>query len=143
MASKVLFTAASMPSGIPITMAEFFSPEVDDDQSAIVFGKADQPNMGQDDIDYFLVGAGRRDRNMCILREVYGIGADTGQEAIQHEGHEGGVVISGQLELTVGETVEVLNPGDGYYFECRRPHRFRNIGDCELVIVSANSPPNF
>jgi mannose-6-phosphate isomerase-like protein (cupin superfamily) len=99
--------------------------------------------MGQGDIDYFLVGAGRRMRQMAIMREVCRRGAYTGAEMIRHEGEEGGVFVSGRLELTVGEQVSILGPGDGYYFSCTEPHRFRNVGDSTLRIVSANNPPTF
>ncbi len=50
---------------------------------------------------------------------------------------------SGIIEVTVGEEVRVLNPGDGYLFDSRQPHRFRNIGDTDCVIVSACTPPTF
>ena len=129
--------------GIPMTMADFFTIGVDEDKSKIFFPKDSQPNMGQDNIQYYLVGVGRPDREIEVMRETYGRGADTGEELIEHEGQEGGIVISGKLELTVGDTVQILNPGDGYYFDCSQPHRFRNIGEEDLHIVSANSPPNF
>ncbi len=60
-----------------------------------------------------------------------------------HDGEEGGVVVQGVLELTVGADTRVLGAGEGYYFESRKPHRFRSIGDTELIIVSANTPPTF
>jgi mannose-6-phosphate isomerase-like protein (cupin superfamily) len=80
---------------------------------------------------------------MCIMREVMAPGSDTGSEMLCHDGEEGGVVIQGSLELTVGDRVELLGPGEGYYFESTRPHRFRNVGEGDLVIVSANTPPSF
>jgi Mannose-6-phosphate isomerase len=80
---------------------------------------------------------------MCILREVMPPGSDTGEAMIVHEGEEGGVVVSGQVEVTVGHQVRVLGPGEAYYFESKVPHRFRNVGDTEAVIVSANTPATF
>ena len=62
---------------------------------------------------------------------------------IVHEGEEGGVIVTGQVEVTVGAQVRVLGPGEAYYFESRVPHRFRNVGDTEAVIVSANTPATF
>lgn len=129
--------------GLPMTMAEFFTLGTEDAGDTAVFSKADQPNMGQGNIQYFLIGAANSNRQISILREVYGANSDTGAEMITHEGEEGGVVISGKLELTVGDEVSVLGPGDGYYFECSKPHRFRNVGDGVLKIVSANYPPTF
>ena len=81
---------------------------------------------------------------MCIMREVYQPLSDTGPEMLQHAGHEGGIVVSGQLELTVNETTWLLDPGDSYYFESRFPHRFRNPSAEQVCeVVSANSPPTF
>ena len=51
--------------------------------------------------------------------------------------------IAGQVEVTVGSQVRVLGPGEAYYFESRVPHRFRNVGEDEAVIVSANTPATF
>jgi transcriptional regulator with XRE-family HTH domain len=33
--------------------------------------------------------------------------------------------------------------GEAYYFDSTLPHRFRNPGDEECVIISANTPPSF
>ena len=38
---------------------------------------------------------------------------------LSHQGEEGGVVISGQIELTVGGQSRVLGPGDAFYFLAR------------------------
>ena len=60
-----------------------------------------------------------------------------------HEGQEGGVVLKGRIEVTVGNDVRVLGPGDSYYFDSKLPHRFRNVGGDICEIVSASSPPTF
>ena len=74
---------------------------------------------------------------------VAGCGADTGDDMLSHEGEECGIVIRGQVEVTVGEQVHLLAPGDGYYFDSRTPHRFRNVGEQECVLISANTPASF
>ncbi|AOJ72112.1 MULTISPECIES: cupin domain-containing protein [Burkholderia] len=128
---------------IPMSLAEFFTFEVDEDRS-VVSRRGEMPNLGNDAIGFYLAGSGVKDRNMCIMREVYQPLADTGPEMLTHAGHEGGVVVSGQIELTVDGTTWLLDPGDSYYFESRLPHRFRNPSAehvCE--VVSANSPPTF
>lgn len=76
-----------------------------------------------------------------LLTETYSPGADTGPELLTHEGEKAGVVIEGFIEVTVADQTSVLNPGDGYLFDCRLPHRFRNIGRDDCVIVSACTPP--
>ena len=125
-----------------MSLGEFFTMGEETNQDEVVYRMGSQPDLGQGDIAYYLIGLGRRKRDMTIMREVLRVGADTGQDLLQHEGEEGGVVIRGQLELTVGDKVQVLGPGDGYYFDSKRPHRFKNIGAEDLLIVSANTPPD-
>lgn len=130
--------------GIPISLAEFFTFDLpgDDDDNPF-FSVDQQPDLGTSGIHYYLVGKRLNKRQMCILREVMPPGSDTGDTMIAHEGEEGGVVICGQVELTVGDRVRVLGPGEAYYFECKLPHRFRNVGDTEAILVSASTPPTF
>ena len=78
---------------------------------------------------------------MQILHERIAPGADSGDEMLHHESEEGGVVVHGSLELTVGGDVFILGPGDAYYFDSRIPHRFRNLGETEVEMISACSPP--
>jgi transcriptional regulator with XRE-family HTH domain len=130
--------------GIPIALADFFTLELESDEPEhVVYKVAEQPDLGSDGIQYFMIGSGRTARQMCIMREIMAPGSDTGEEMLSHEGEEGGVVMQGSLELTVGDRVHLLGPGEGYYFESSRPHRFRNVGKDELIIVSANTPPTF
>ena len=60
---------------------------------------------------------------------------------LEHNAHEGGIVISGELEVTVGSQVKILGAADAYLFDSRVPHRFRNIGNEDAVVVSACTPP--
>lgn len=129
--------------GIPISLAEFFT--LDDDAAGDgPFYRADElPDLGSNGLHYYLVGRHRTRRQMCILREVMPPGSDTGETMLTHDGEEGGVVVQGSVEITVGEHRRVLGPGEAYYFDSRQPHRFRNIGSDEAVLVSASTPPTF
>lgn len=130
--------------GIPISLAEFFTFDLADPEAEGPFYRAAQlPDLGNNGIHYFLVAGQRARRQMCILRELMPPGSDTGAEMLSHDGEEGGVVIAGQVEITVGEQVRVLGPGDAYYFESRTPHRFRNVGEAPAELVSASTPPTF
>jgi transcriptional regulator with XRE-family HTH domain len=124
----------------PMTMAEFFTRDMDGPQN-VVFRSGELPDVGTGDIQYRLVAASRRDRKMSILWETYEPDTDTGEDLLTHSGEEGGVVVEGELEVTVAGKTWVLRPGDAYYFDSRLPHRFRNIGKVAARIVSANTPP--
>ena len=78
-----------------------------------------------------------------MLYEHYPPGADTGPDLYSHEAEEAGIVIDGQIEITVGSETRLLNTGDAYLFNSRLAHRFRNPGDTPCTIVSACTPPTF
>lgn len=141
----------SLLDAIPMTMSEFFA-EVESASAPKHFFSANEfielapEDMGLGE------GAARlslrqlgytSDKSLQILYESYPPGTDTGPDMLSHEAEEGGIVISGIIEVTVGDEVRVLNPGDGYLFDSKLPHRFRNIGDKTCVIVSACTPPTF
>ncbi|WOH57674.1 cupin domain-containing protein [Bradyrhizobium sp. BWC-3-1] len=127
---------------IPISLAEFFSLE-EEDREQIFFKSKDLTEIGKGGISFLQVGNGTVGRAMQILKETYTPGSDTGKVNLVHDGEEGGVIISGRLEVTVDDQRRILGPGDAYYFSSRRPHRFRCIGGEPCELVSACTPPSF
>jgi transcriptional regulator with XRE-family HTH domain len=128
--------------GIPIGLAEFFSFEPDRPKKA--FYQSDElVEIGKGGISFRQVGDNLFGRSLQILKECYQPGADTGKVLLVHEGEEGGIVLSGRLEVTVGEDRKILGPGDAYYFESHRPHRFRCVGPNPCEVISACTPPTF
>ncbi|MFB2552556.1 cupin domain-containing protein [Ensifer soli] len=93
-------------------------------------------------ISHRVIGLEHPNRHLLMLHETYAIGADTGEE-FTHSAQESGMVLSGAIEVTVGSQKRVLKPGDGYYFDSREPHRFRNVADATSEIVSAITPPTY
>ncbi len=140
--SPSVASLSKLLSKVPTSMAEFFA--VDDPQPEQFYTrKHEQPEIGQGRISYRQVGHFHSERHIGMLRETLQSGADTGSEMLTHSGQECGVIIQGQLELTVEQQTVLLHVGDGYYFDSTRPHRFRNIADEDCIIVSANSPASF
>ncbi len=54
-----------------------------------------------------------------------------------HEGEEFAYVLSGKVEILVGENVNILEAGDSLHFNSGIQHNLRNIGDvpAELIVV--------
>ncbi|KQV37497.1 MULTISPECIES: cupin domain-containing protein [unclassified Rhizobium] len=128
--------------GIPIGLAEFFAFEPDRPKKA--FYQADElTEIGKGPISYRQIGENLFGRSLQILKECYQPGADTGKVLLAHEGEEGGIVLSGRMEITVGDERRILGPGDAYYFESHRPHRFRCVGPVACEVISACTPPSF
>ena len=135
----------SLLDAIPISMAEFFSI-LEEDDSAKVFYRAQELTeispSHQGGVSLRQLGNAEH-HALQVLHETYEPGADTGPEFLRHDGEEAGVVVRGSIEVTVDGAVSVLQSGDGYLFDSRLPHRFRNIGDVPCEIVSACTPPSF
>jgi transcriptional regulator with XRE-family HTH domain len=124
--------------GIPMSLAEFFA--LDLPRQDEVFFKTDKlVELMKGPVSFRQLGGGKR--RLEILYERYAPGADTGESMLRHEGDEGGIVIKGSIEITVGEQRRVLGPGDAYFFDSSMPHRFCNTGEEECEIISACSPP--
>ena len=127
---------------LPVSISTFFAGE--EPSAPQAFYRAEElTEIGDGRLSFRLVAARQSERSMSIIHERYPPGADTGEEMLEHDGEEGGVVVAGEIEITVSGEVARLRAGDAYYFDSRLPHRFRNLGEQECVIVSANTPPSF
>lgn len=62
---------------------------------------------------------------------------------ISHEGEEVGYLITGEIELYVGDKVYQLSAGDTFCFRSEIGHGYRNRGDSEARILFVNTPPTF
>jgi transcriptional regulator with XRE-family HTH domain len=136
---------------IPMTMSEFFA-EVELNGTPKYFYRADdfielspqEIGFGESAARVSLRQLGNAaDHSLQILHETYPPGADTGPAMLAHEGEEAGIIVSGTIEITVSDQIRVLGPGEGYLFDSRLPHRFRNPGGETCVIISACTPPTF
>lgn len=148
--SPSVATLRKILGGLNIGMADFFEEErtapdgpffafdeLIDLTSKLSATTSAEPRGG---LAFRQVGDARR-HNLQILHEVYEPQADTGETLLQHFSSEGGIVIAGELEVTVGDDVRVLKPGDSYLFDSRIPHRFRNLSDERTIVISACTPP--
>lgn len=148
--SPSVATLRKILNGLGIGMADFFEPErtpapgpfFSPEHLIDLTSKIAVNAIGEGDGRMFFRQIGdARGHNLQILHEVYEPGADTGETLLQHASSEGGYVVEGELEITVGEDVKVLKAGEAYLFDSRLPHRFRNLSHERTVVISACTPP--
>ncbi|MDW4499274.1 cupin domain-containing protein [Sulfitobacter sp. D35] len=140
----------SLLDAIPISIAEFFAT-LEEDSAPRHFYRADEfteiapPEIAGAAAQLLSLRqlGDAQNHSLQLLHERYAPGADTGPEFLSHAAEEAGVVIRGQIEVTVDGQIRVLGPGDGYLFDSRLPHRFRNTSDEECEVISACTPPSF
>ena len=128
--------------GIPMPLSEFFADDFEA-EDRIFFRAAELTEIADGGVSFRQVGANLNNKAIQLLRECYQPGAGTGRHAITHEGEECGIVLSGRLEVTVGDETQVLRAGDAYYFRSDQPHSFHNPGSEPCELITACSPPSF
>ncbi|MFD1344486.1 cupin domain-containing protein [Litorisediminicola beolgyonensis] len=121
----------------PVTDQVFFTPAETRDLTSLLAGEG---GGIESRLSLRQVGDARR-HNLQVLHETYDPGADTGEGMLEHFGSEGGIVVSGEVEITVDGQTRVLKAGDSYLFSSSLPHRFRNRSDRPAVVISACTPP--
>ncbi|WP_411890658.1 cupin domain-containing protein [Yoonia sp. SDW83-1] len=136
----------SLLDAIPMSIAEFFAT-IEEAEPTKYFYTVDEfteiaPQSGQTAVSLRQLG-NASSHTLQILDETYPPDADTGPELLTHAGEEAGIVTEGEIEVTVGDQVRVLRAGEGYLFDSRLPHRFRNTGKTPCRIISACTPPTF
>ncbi len=127
---------------LEVSFAEFFAADSRSD-SKYFYEHNELSEISAGPISYRQIGSDLSNSELQILYERYEPGADTGQSMLSHDAEEGGIIIKGRLEVTVGEQVQTLSAGDAYRFNSKLPHRFRNTGNEDCIIVSACTPPTF
>jgi len=93
--------------GIPIGLSDFFAFEPEQEKASF-YAAEDLTEIGKGKLSLKQVGSNLVGRAMMILYETYQPGADTGRVMYGHEGEEGGVVLSGRVEITVGSQRKIL-----------------------------------
>ena len=64
------------------------------------------------------------------------------RQPVSHAGEEAGLVLSGRMQVTVGDESHQLATGDGIWFVSGQPHTFSVLGDEDCVSVWADTLPD-
>jgi quercetin dioxygenase-like cupin family protein/DNA-binding transcriptional MerR regulator len=82
--------------------------------------------------------------NTVMEPHLFSIAPEAGSgDPYTHEGEEFIYVLRGELEITVDGEEHRLKPGDSFYFESATPHRWKNPGRKETLLLWVNTPPTF
>ena len=60
-----------------------------------------------------------------------------------HPGEEFGLILEGELEITINGSTYHLQKGDSFYFASPLNHSFRNQGSEKAAVVWVNCPPSW
>jgi len=78
-----------------------------------------------------------------FLLAIYEVGATTGPKLYTHRGEECALVLKGNLEIQLSNSVYRLGKDDSISFSCEIPHRVTNVGKCPAISIWCITPPSF
>jgi DNA-binding transcriptional MerR regulator/quercetin dioxygenase-like cupin family protein len=82
--------------------------------------------------------------NTVMEPHLFRVAPDAGSgDSYTHEGEEFIYVLRGELAITLSGEDYQLKPGDSFYFESATPHRWKNPGTTETLVLWVNTPPTF
>lgn len=123
-------------------LAAFFSVQTEE---KIVFSEED--TYVKDEADSlkgsicWLVPTAQRNQMEPILVEMQSGGSTDWDNP--HEGEEFGYVLSGTVQLELGERVVKARKGESFYFRPTEPHRLINPGKALCRFLWVSTPPSF
>jgi transcriptional regulator with XRE-family HTH domain len=80
---------------------------------------------------------------LALFRIQFAPGAFSGETKVAPGSEHAGLVLEGELELTLNGRRILLKPGDSFAFEGSNPHRYGNPGKRATVVVWAHTPPTY
>ena len=124
-----------------LTLSDFFAGEAQP-TSSYFFRRDELVDVGSGGVQLLQVGRSLKGRPLQVLLETYPPGTSSASSPYRVEGgEEGGIVIEGEIEATIGDEVRILRQFDAYLFPTSLPHRLHNRSDRNCVLISATTPP--
>ncbi len=142
-ANPSIATLKRIASVFDVRIIDFFLDD-EEKEDEVVLRKDQRATMGFNmgyAIIESLVRNTKNKRMQALLNKIRPGGGSNGEYT--HEGEEFGIVLAGELELTVGEGVYYVKEGDTFYFPSTKPHGFYNRGEKEASVIWVISPPSF
>jgi len=127
-------------SGMSMTLLEFFEAEDNDVYiPQIVYKESDFQDVSSSQVVRQLLGQHFPNRQLEFVFETFPPGSEKSLDLGAESGDKAGILLDGQMVLTIGERTNVLHTNEGFYFDSSDVHFFRNEGDfpARLVIVRA------
>jgi transcriptional regulator with XRE-family HTH domain len=133
---RVLATLADV-LGVGIAALFGASPNTDGAFGSVVTRGLQRPELKlwRTGISKQLLSAAGAESKLHLFLVHLEPGGSTGDELYTHDGEEAGLVLEGEMMLTVDTETWSLKRGDSFRFASRRPHRFSNPAEDAKAIV--------
>ena len=131
--------AAALDANLPKLLGEEYG--ADDERLVVTPAQRKQLDFGFEGVTFETLASIETELEPMLTRIEPGAGSD---DTYAHAGEEFIYVLAGSFEITLEDTrTYTLEVGDAMTFASNRPHRWRNPGAAETVLVWVNTPPTF
>ncbi|WP_257201868.1 MULTISPECIES: helix-turn-helix domain-containing protein [unclassified Bradyrhizobium] len=143
LSSPSLRVLATLADVLGVGMAALFgaSPSADGGSDQVVTRGLQRPELKlwRTGVSKQLLSPASADSKLNLFLVHLEPGGSTGDELYTHDGEEAGLVLEGEMLLTVDSETWSLKRGDSFRFASRRPHRFSNpANDAKSVVLCVN-----
>ncbi|CCE02489.1 conserved hypothetical protein [Bradyrhizobium sp. STM 3809] len=139
LSSPSLRVLATLADVLGVGIAALFgnSPSGDAASDSVITRGTQRPELKlwRTGISKQLLSAAGGDNKLNLFLVHLEPGGSTGDELYTHDGEEAGLVLDGEMMLTVDAETWSLKQGDSFRFASRRPHRFSNPSDAAKAVV--------
>ena len=121
------------------TLSKFFSVG---EREQLVFTNADYFEKVSDGmkVNWIVPTAQKNEMEPITVELEEGAATD---DDIPHEGEEFGYVLSGEIEVVVGDRVARAKAGESFYYSSDRTHCIRNVHKGKSKFLWVSCPPSF
>lgn len=125
--------------GIPMTVKDFFNLDIESQYPS--FYRSFELFAGSESgVDSYSLDKQHADHAGSLIYQVYNPNTDSGDEMLIAQGICRGIVIQGELEITVNAECQILEPGDGFVVQPLSPYRIANNYKEKAIIVISHHP---
>lgn len=139
--SPSIATLVDILEGLGTNLKDFFNETVNE---KIVFTKDDAFEMENDELKYtlkWIIPNAQKNIMEPILVELEADGRT--KEDSPHEGEEFGYVISGSINLHIGNDQYKVKKGESFYYKANSNHYISNAGKTKSAVIWISTPPSF
>ena len=143
MVSPTIASLKKIADALDVNLIHFFDEPVNSQKIIVRKNERNKLVNPKSKVTYELLRPQFSETSIQALIMKLEPGAFSGNDYHTHEGDEFALVISGQLEIHVGDDIYVLEPGDSALYKSTIPHKWKNPLDEPAEVIWVNTPPSF
>ncbi|HEX7994772.1 MAG TPA: cupin domain-containing protein, partial [Streptosporangiaceae bacterium] len=137
-----LTTLRKLAAALGIPVFRFFLPDESEAVKVVRRSQRKTIQVQKSGVRYELLTPSLRGQ-LEVMELTLSPGQVSAAELMSHTGEECFVVLTGDAALELNDATVPLGSGDSATLQGSIPHRLRNVGRGDVVVISAITPPSF